>query len=52
MLVSVAAWAWFFEDGFMRTYIWQDGRVLGFDAVEWLAWVAALNVLALITLVI
>jgi len=41
-----------FGDGFMRTYIWQDGRVLGFDAVEWLAWIAALNVLALITLVI
>ena len=39
-------------DGFMRTYFWQDGRVLGFDAVEWLAWIAALNVLALITLVI
>jgi hypothetical protein len=41
-----------FGDGFMRTYLWQDGRVLGFDAVEWLAWIAALNVLALITLVI
>lgn len=34
----------------MRAYIWQDGRVLGFDAVEWLAWFAAVNLLALFTL--
>jgi hypothetical protein len=34
----------------MRAYLWQDGRVLGFDAVEWFAWLAAVNVMALITL--
>jgi hypothetical protein len=34
----------------MRAYLWQDGRVLGFDAVEWFTWLAAVNVMALITL--
>jgi hypothetical protein len=34
----------------MRGYIWNDGRVLGFDAVEWLTWVAAVGVLGLMTL--
>jgi hypothetical protein len=35
---------------FMRAYLWQDGRVLGFDAVEWFTWLAAVNLMALITL--
>ncbi len=37
---------------FLRGYIWNDGRVLGFDAVEWLTWLAALSVVALMTLAI
>jgi len=36
----------------MRAYLCKDGRVLGFDAVEWLTWFAAVNVVALIALAI
>lgn len=40
------------ETGFMRAFICKDGRVLGFDAVEWFAWFAAVNVAAVIAFVI
>src|ERR1700694_1860657 len=36
--------------GIMSAYVWQDGRLLGFDAVEWMTWVAAVTGLALLTL--
>ena len=39
-------------NSFMRAYLCKDGRVLGFDAVEWLTWFAAVNVVALIALAI
>lgn len=47
--ISTSNWP---RNGFMRAFICKDGRVLGFDAVEWLTWFAAVNVVALITLVI
>lgn len=34
----------------MSVYIWQDGRLLGFDSVEWLTWVVAVTALAVLTL--
>jgi hypothetical protein len=34
----------------MSAYFWQDGRLLGFDHIEWLTWVAAVSGLALLTL--
>jgi hypothetical protein len=34
----------------MSAYVWQDGRLLGFDAVEWVTWLAAVAGLALLTL--
>src|SRR6266487_5559823 len=36
--------------GSMLAYIWEDGRFLGFDVVEWLAWLGAVSILALFTL--
>jgi hypothetical protein len=36
----------------MSAYVWQDGRLLGFDGVEWMTWLAAVTGLALLTLVI
>jgi hypothetical protein len=38
--------------GSMLAYIWEDGRFLGFDLVEWLAWLGAVSILALFTLVV
>jgi hypothetical protein len=40
------------RNGFMRAFICKDGRVLGFDAVEWLTWFAAVNLAAFIAFVI
>jgi hypothetical protein len=34
----------------MSAYVWQDGRLLGFDGVEWMTWVAAVTGIALLTL--
>ena len=36
----------------MSAYVWQDGRLLGFDAVEWMTWLAAVTWIALLTLAI
>jgi hypothetical protein len=36
----------------MSAYVWQDGRLLGFDAVEWMTWLAAVTGIALLTLAI
>jgi hypothetical protein len=30
----------------MPEFIWQDGRFLGFDSVEWLVWLIAIIGLA------
>jgi hypothetical protein len=38
--------------GIMSAYVWQDGRLLGFDAVEWMTWLAAVTGIALLTLAI
>ena len=42
----------FTERKIMSAYVWQDGRLLGFDAVEWVTWLAAVAGLALLTLAI
>jgi hypothetical protein len=36
----------------MRAFMWQDGRVFGFDSVEWLSWLVAINVAAMLTLLL
>jgi hypothetical protein len=41
-----------FGSGIMSAYVWQDGRLLGFDAVEWMTWLAAVTGIALLTLAI
>jgi hypothetical protein len=36
----------------MSAYVWQDGRLLGFDAIEWTMWLTAVTGIALLTLAI
>jgi len=36
----------------MSAYIWSEGRLLGFDAVEWGTLSAAVALLALVTLTV
>jgi hypothetical protein len=40
------------NQGVMRAFMWQDGRVFGFDSVEWLSWLVAINVAAMLTLLL
>ena len=42
----------FREREIMSAYVWQDGRLLGFDAFEWVTWFTAVAGLALLTLAI
>jgi hypothetical protein len=36
----------------MFAHLWRDGRLLGFDRVEWLAWLLAVAMIGLLTLVV
>jgi len=35
----------------MPESIWREGRLLGFDRVEWLTWIAAIGILTLLIVV-
>jgi hypothetical protein len=36
----------------MSAHIWRDGRLLGFDGVEWLAWLIAVAVIGVLALAV
>ena len=36
----------------MSAHIWRDGRLFGFDRVEWLTWLVAITVLGVLALAV
>ena len=36
----------------MSAHIWRDGRLLGFDGVEWLTWLVSVAVIGVLALAV